>query len=243
MASSLSAPWDEWDVYDDALLPNLAAPFTPTTGLSGMTQYHLAVTLTNNLDRLDGAAHIRYTNRVTATLDSIYLHLFPNLWHDGMTISDVRAGGQAVSPKLLSGDSLAQIPLPQPLAPGQSVELALRFSDPIPSGLEVGNYGEFALQDGVLALASFYPTVVVNDGKWHLETPSSIGDVVYARASLYDVSLTAPAQLTVVATGETVGRQDNADGTVMWRLVGGRCAISISSLAPISVWRPAAWVM
>jgi hypothetical protein len=221
-SASLAASWDEWSVYLQALRPHLSAPFAPTVaGLSDMTQYHLAITLTNNLDRLDGEARIRYTNRVTTTLDSVYLHLFPNLWHDGMTISGVRAAGQAVTPKLLSGDSLAQIPLAQPLAPGQSVELALHFSDPIPAGLDVGNYGEFALQNGVLALASFYPTVVVNDGKWHLETPSSIGDVVYARASLYDVSLTAPVTLTVVATGQTAARQDNGNGTVTWRLVGG----------------------
>jgi hypothetical protein len=224
-SASLVAPWDEWSVYAQALRPGLAAPLTPTTdlsaGLAGMTQYHLAVTLTNQLDRLDGEARIRYTNRVTTTLDSLYLHLFPNLWHDGMTIADVRAGGQAAPAKLLSDNSLAQIPLPQPLAPGQSVEVALRFSDPIPSGLDVGNYGEFALQDGVLALASFYPTVVVDDGKWHLETPSSIGDVVYAQASLYDVSLTAPAALTVAATGQTTNRRDNGDGTATWRLVGG----------------------
>ena len=113
------------------------------------------------------------------------------------------------------------LPLAAPLAPGESVELALRFDLPVPSGEGVGNYGEFALQDGVLALAHFYPTVAVYDTDWRLETPAPHGDVIFQDASLYDVTLTAPADLTVVATGATLGKTANGDGSATWRLGGG----------------------
>lgn len=106
--------------------------------------------------------------------------------------------------------------------PQARLQLEMRFSDPIPAGKDVGNYGEFALKDNILALAGFYPTMVVyGDQGWHLERPSLQGDVLYADASLYDVSLTAPAALTVVATGETRERKDNGDGSATWRLTGG----------------------
>jgi aminopeptidase N len=230
-AASLAAPWDEWAVYQSALRPAgdagsdpaAKAVLEPAPGaLAGMTQYHLALTLYPDLTRLDGRAKIRYTNRSGVALDSIYLHLFPNLWSDGMTVSDVSVAGQPVSVTLASTKSLARVLLLHSLAPGDSVELALSFTDPIPAGRDLGNYGEFALQDGVLALAGFYPTVVVYDDQgWHLETPATLGDVLYADASLYDVTLTAPANLTVAATGSTQDRKDNGDGSTTWRLVGG----------------------
>ena len=225
-AGGLAAPWDEWSVYESALRPAAdleAAGLLPITStLAAMNQYHMDLTLPADLSRLDGQAKIAYTNRTTVTLDSLYLHLFPNLWGDGMTVSDVKVDGQAVPVSLESGDSLLKVNLPTPLAPGAPLQLDLRFSDPIPAGKDVGNYGEFALKDNVLALAGFYPTLVAHDDKgWHLERPSLQGDVLNADASLYDVSLTAPADLTVVATGETQDRRDNGDGTTTWRLTGG----------------------
>jgi aminopeptidase N len=99
--------------------------------------------------------------------------------------------------------------------------LSLQFTTPIPTGAGAGNYGELANQEGVLALAHFYPTVVVYDNGWRTETPSSQGDVIYHDASLYDVTLIAPDGLTVVATGSTLGKKDNGDGSATWRLAGG----------------------
>ena len=208
---------DQWSVYTDALRPEAEGGLV----LTGLTQYRLSATLPADLSHVDGSARIRYTNRATVTLDSIYLHLFPNLWRDNMTLSDVQVAGRPVSVTLESGDSLARVALPSPLPPGQETELDLRFSDPIPSDLDIGNYGEFALQNRVLALAGFYPTVAVYDNAWHTETPATQGDVLYANASLYDVTLTAPADLQVVATGATESRTDNRDGTATWHLAGG----------------------
>ena len=226
VAGGLAVPWNEWPVYESALRP--AAEIQPagllpiSATLETMNQYHLDVSLPADLSRLDGQASISYTNRSTVTLNSVYLHLFPNLWGDGMTVSDVRVGGQAIPVSLESQASLLKISLPAPLAPRARLQLDMRFSDPIPAGQDMGNYGEFALKDNVLALAGFYPTLVVYDDQgWHLERPSLQGDVLYADASLYDVSLTAPADLTVVATGETRERRDNADGSATWRLTGG----------------------
>jgi hypothetical protein len=226
VAGSSQVRWNEWPVYESVLRPAAAiqsAGLLPISAtLETMNQYHLDVSLPADLSRLDGRASISYTNRSTVTLSSVYLHLFPNLWGDGMTVSDVRVGGLAVPVNLESQDSLLRISLLTPLAPRARLQLDMRFSDPIPVGNDMGNYGEFALKDNVLALAGFYPTMVVYDDRgWHLERPSLQGDVLYADASLYDVSLTAPADLTVVATGETRERRDNADGSATWRLTGG----------------------
>jgi hypothetical protein len=223
---SLAAPWNDWSFYTSSLRPPAdleGAGLSPATSvLTGMTQYHLGLSLAGRMDRLDGQERVRYTNRSATVLEAIYLHLFPNLNGDGMTVSDVRVAGQPVQTALESEDSLLRVLLPDPLGPGKSVEVSLAFSDPIPAGKEVGNYGEFAWKDGVLALAGFYPTVAVYDSAgWHRERPSTQGDVLFADASLFDVTLRSPADLTVAATGQTQEQRDNRDGTVTWRLVGG----------------------
>jgi Peptidase family M1 domain len=210
--------WDEWDTYLTALRPQ-ERPQIET--LEGMTQYRLDLRLASDLSQLAGQADIRYTNREQVPLDRVYLHLFPNLWDDGMTVSSAQVAGQSVSVTYPSGDDIVGLPLSNPLQPGESVDLSLQFTTPIPRGEGAGNYAELANQEGILALAHFYPTVVVYDNGWRTETPSSQGDVIYHDASLYDVTLTSPDGVTVVATGSTLGKADNGDGTATWRLGGG----------------------
>jgi hypothetical protein len=193
----------------------------PSAKTTGMTEYRLDVTVAPDLSEITGQAHVRYTNREAVPLDVVYLHLYPNLWDGGMTVTEARVNGAPVETTYPAGDDVIGLPLAAPLPPGESVELALNFSVPVPSGDGVGNYGEFALQEGVLALAHFYPTVAVYDTDWRLETPAPHGDVIFQDASLYDVTLTAPADLTVVATGATLGKTANADGSATWRLGGG----------------------
>jgi hypothetical protein len=186
-----------------------------------MTQYHLDLRLDSDLSQLVGRADVRYTNREQVPLDRVYFHLFPNLWDDGMAVSAAEVAGRPVTLTYLSGDDIVGLPLAAPLQPGESVDLSLQFNTPIPDGEGAGNYGELANQEGVLALAHFYPTVVAHDNGWRTETPSAQGDVIYHDASLYDVKLTAPDGLTVVATGTTLDKVGNGDGTTTWRLAGG----------------------
>ena len=205
-------------VYEAALRPLVKDEIRT----DGMTEYRLAVDLAPDLSRVSGQEQIRYTNRETVMLEVVYLHLYPNLWDGGMTVSDAQVAGRPVAVTYPTGDDAVGLPLDPPLPPGASVELSLRFAEPIPSGEGVGNYGEFALGDGVLALAHFYPTVAVYDaGGWRLETPAPHGDVIFHDASLYDVTLTATADLTVVNTGAMLSRTAGAGGMATWRLGGG----------------------
>lgn len=204
----------------------MMAALRPETGMApgktdDLTRYRISAELSPDVSRVSGHAEIRYTNREGKPLEIVYLHMFPNLWDGGLQVTDVQVSGQPVSTTLPSGDDILGVPLPEPLAPGETTNLSLDFAIDVPTGDGVGNYGEFAYQDGILALAHFYPTVVVYDTDWHLETPSSQGDVIYHDASLYDVSFIAPDDMTVVATGGTVAVEDLGDGRKAWRLAGG----------------------
>lgn len=219
-------PEVNWAAYQAALRPaviqQLAPAMQPAGALSALTQYSLTVTLSPDLKWVDGRAFVHYTNNERDPLGEVYFHLFPNLWNGAMTVAAVTVDGRPVAASLESDDDLLRVPLAQPLAPGSWTDITLDFRVPIPTNTEVGNYADFAYVNGILALAHFYPTVVVyGDRGWHLETPATQGDVVYHDASLYEVSLTAPAGLTVAATGATLNRTDNGDGTATWHLAGG----------------------
>lgn len=207
----------EDEVYSAALRSQGIAP----ASTDGLTAYRLDVTVAPDLSWLTGREQIRYTNRAAVPLDTVYLHLYPNLWDGGMTVTDARVAGRPVAVTYPAGDDVVGLPLEPPLQPGETIELATTFAVPVPTGQGVGNYGEFALQDGVLALAHFYPTVAVYDTDWRLETPALHGDVIFHDASLYDVTVTAPADLTMAATGATLGKADHGDGSATWRLGGG----------------------
>jgi aminopeptidase N len=75
------------------------------------------------------------------------------------------------------------------------------------------NYGVFAYYEGVLTLAHSYPMIAVyNEEGWNAEIPPQSGDVTFADASFFLVTVTAPNGVTVVASGlestpATVNRQ------------------------------------
>ncbi len=214
----LFAPLSDAQILMETLRPE--AEMTPE-GTADMTRYDMTVQLADDLSAVTGEATIRYTNREAVPLDALYLHLFPNLWDGGLTAANVKVDGAPVEIAWPSGDDILGGVLPAPLMPGETVELALEFAMDVPSGDGVGNYGEFAYQDGILALAHFYPTMVVYDTDWRLETPSSQGDVIFNDASLYDVTFIAPTGMKVAATGATVESRDLPDGRTAWHLVGG----------------------
>jgi len=213
--------------YAEALRPDERRALDPAAHpawgpvLAGMTTYSLTVVLAPDLSRVDGTARIRYTNRTETPLAAIYLHLYPNQWNVGITVSRVEVAGRPVAPAFESGRSFLKVPLAMPLMPGAAAELTIDYGCPIPLGRGAGNYGEFALDRGNLALAHSYPSLVVYDTAWRLDKQAPLGDVTFLDASLYDVSLTAPADLVLAATGATIDRRLNDDGSATWRIAGG----------------------
>jgi len=175
-------------------------------GLSGASVYRLDLTIADDLTLVTGAEQVRYTNRTGAALDRIEMRLYANLLGGRSDVSAVKVDGQPVTPAFGQSDSVMAFPLPSPLAPGGSVVLSVDYAVTIPTSLSV-SYGILAATDGVLALAHSYPMVSVYDRNgWNEEIPSPWGDILYNDASFYLVRVTAPAGLTLVASGREVQR-------------------------------------
>ena len=186
-------------------------------------RYSIQATLDPARRRVDGNMSLSYTNRDSVALDRLYFHLFPNLQDlaGKLTITAVNVGEQPRPVVYEQAHQLLRINMAQPLARGATVELRLSFSTIVPSNVGASKYGAFNIQNKVMSLASCYPIVArVQDGKWDIAALDTRGDLVNSETALYDLTLTAPADWTLVSTGTTIdGRLDQGQQTL--KIVSG----------------------
>jgi aminopeptidase N len=86
------------------------------------------------------------------------------------------------------------------------------------------NYGVLASIDNVLTLAHSYPMIPVYDEQgWHAEVPPQWGDLTFTDAAYFVVRVTAPADVTLIATGRQVSRdKTDKSQTTIFALGPGR---------------------
>ena len=178
--------------------------------LQNASVYHLDLELSSDLASLIGQQEVLYSNGEDSALEEIYLRLFPNLADGQTTVENVWVNGQEVEPTFELRDSAMRLSLAPPLQPGQDVVIKIDFTVDVPTE-GGGNYGTFALQRDILALAHFYPMIAVYDDEgWNVEIAPESGDVVYADSSFYLVRISAPAGVRLAASGVEIS--GGADG-------------------------------
>jgi peptidase M1-like protein len=185
------------------------------------TRYTITMTFDPTGPTLNGSEEVRYTNRQSAPLNEIYFRLFANYPGSGgkITVSNLILDSASVPSALQVENTALHVPLSKPLAPSASLDAHLDFSVTIPRESKA-HYADFTSTGGIVTLPSVYPLIPSCDNKgWHTELPPAYGDLVYADASLYEVNVTVPSAMTVVASGSTVERKDNGNGTTTWKLI------------------------
>lgn len=195
---------------------------------AGATRYHLTITIPPDSFQdeagvtFQGMAEINYTNTEPVPLNHIYFRLYPNLVGFGghMQILQSWVADEPTTPMLEANDTVLKIPLPEPLAPQETINLALRYSATASTTVEQG-YNIFSYTDTVLAMAGFYPAVAVYDEGWNTLIPPYYGDATFHDIALYQVTLTVPDDMVVVASGSLVDEQSHNDGTKTLQLVSG----------------------
>ncbi|MFM9106579.1 MAG: M1 family aminopeptidase [Chloroflexota bacterium] len=160
--------------------------------------------------------------RASVSADAILLRLYPNDagYGDGsLSIVLATVDGVAVTPALSAGDTVAALPA----APGQQdVAVKIDFITRVPVHSRHG-FGMFSADPDarVLTLAHWYPMLAgVGPEGPALAPPSQIGDPVFSGSALYDVTLTAPADLALI-TGGSVIEGSVVDGRQRVRIAGG----------------------
>lgn len=202
--------WDDRAIFREGLID---AEREALDRLPGATVYHIDLQIPDDFLLLQGREEVRYTNQEDEPLDAIYFRLFANTAGGAATVSAVKVDDQDVEPVYELQNSALRVPVA--LQPGEQVVIQMDFEVEAPREMG-GNYGLFGYFDGVLVLDEFYPVIPVYDDEgWNVEVPPPGGDVTHFDASFYLVRVTAPAALTVVASGIVVGREREADTRVL----------------------------
>jgi hypothetical protein len=175
---------------------------------------------------IGGEMSVTWRNPASEPLGDVWFRLFPNAFYYGegdLQVADVTVGGAPVIPDLALDDTALRVPLPVPVDPGASVEIALTFTSTVPAD-STGSYGIFSrdTRNGSWVLADWYPILAVwEEGSgWALPEATAFGDPTYAPSAFYDVQVTAPDDLGVVATG-VLATETTENGAVTRRFVAG----------------------
>jgi aminopeptidase N len=210
---------DDWTIpYRPALLPDFADEMADQVN-APRYQIDLILTVTPAQAVLDGHQVVTYTNRTTnTTLQEIVFRLYPNLRAYGGTlqVSHVTVGGTPAAPELDETRSILTIPLPTPLAPGNSATIEMDFKTTA-SAWKLFLYGQFSYLYDVLALPNAYPMLSVyepGEGWWQA-TDYQQGDAVFSETAFYTVNIAAPADLVVAASGSEINTATSDDGVIL----------------------------
>ncbi len=214
----------DYSVYRQTLLEAFAED---ATRLPDAPHYFIQVRLVpGEVPSLEGVQRIRVTNQEETSLDELYFWLYPNLpaYEGTAAVSRALVNGRVVSVEHLADGSAVRVPLVDGLAAGATTDVTLWFRATLPTQVAAGTAGAglYGFVGGVYDLAGFYPTLAVYDHRgWDLDAAASFGDSVFADAGYYQVELTAPEALSVVASGSTLAQERHDDGTTTWRIAAG----------------------
>ena len=198
--------WDDRSLFRKRLVSSYQSSLDR---LPGASIYHLAFSFFTPPTAIKGVEEVRYTNQENVALTEVDFAIFSEILGGSMKINNALLNGQPVSPILSTG--LMRIPLPDPLEPGRSVNFHIEFAISAPSQGGDFYYGIFGYNDGILSLAHAYPTILVyNEQGWNNQVPDLDGDPLFSDTSFYLVSINAPADLTIVASGAEVNRQEKS---------------------------------
>jgi Peptidase family M1 domain len=120
---------------------------------------------------------------------------------------DLHAGAEYIAPDdgNLDDRTVLRVPLPRPVEPGQTIEVELRFTAKLPRTFaRTGFHGDYVLA------AQWFPKlgVLQPDGEWACH--QLIQTEFFSDFGVYDVTIAAPTEWVVGATGREV--KASADG-------------------------------
>jgi hypothetical protein len=187
------------------------------------TRYEIELIVGPDMTTVVGHERVAYTNTEGVSLDALYLRLFPNTpsYGGAMTATNVLLGGQTVAPVVELDGSALRLSLDPPLEPGARLDLTLDFTIAVPIEATQG-YGQLGYYDGVLALANGYPLIPVYDDEgWNVEIAPPYGDAIYSETAFYTVRISAPANMTLIASGDCAPSTTDSDDSETWTCVAG----------------------
>ncbi|HEU5014643.1 MAG TPA: M1 family metallopeptidase [Roseiflexaceae bacterium] len=219
-----------------AVLPASAQTAAQPPQAPRIASYVMNVRLDPAAKTVSGTEQITYQNPSQDTLHELWLRLYLKAFSSRDTIWMRESGGQlrgdqmdpnalgditvsklalADGTNLLASatmtDTLLRVPLPQPLGPGQSIEMNAEWISKLPRVFARTGYG--GRDNTFFMVGQWYPKMTVYDrGHWDTE-PWHANSEFFNDFGSYDVSITVPQQYVVAGAGVPAGERANSDGT------------------------------
>lgn len=135
-------------------------------------------------------------------------------WIDltSITVDGVEQLAKLQRPHGPDDETVIELPLDQPLGPGQTIDVRFRFTAQLPEAFaRTGYKGEFHM------VAQWFPKIGVRTGpegaeRWDC-APHQANAEFFADFGTYDVTLTVPSTFAVAATGVLTSATDAPGGT------------------------------
>lgn len=204
-----------------------------------VVDYDIEAALEPDRRLVRGRETITYRNVTRAVMRDLQFHLYPNAfsnthstymrgipWSDdaarrrverlgrerswgSMTVSAVRLyGGADLTRQAAIEDTVMSVPLPQPVAPGESVRVEVVWETVLPRTFHrMGRWGDH------FDIMQWFPKLAVfEDSGWKIY-PFSRYSEFFADFGTWRVTLTAPRDYVVEATGVPDAPRDGPEGT------------------------------
>ena len=221
-----------------------AAVPPPTAKGADVNQYIIDAVLDTADKVLTAEQQVIYVNNDDVELSELYFHIYTNafrkqetapfLFDDfsraysrgfkpGYTEIEAIELSKGQSRKALEyslqgvGETILKIKLPEPLKPEDSINLRFKYKVIIPPAGERFGYG-----DSNINMGNWYPVAAVYDDEgWNLDKYYSIGDPFYSDVSDYIVSIKAPEEYVIAASG-SLAEERIEGGYKNWKFQGSK---------------------
>ena len=185
---------------------------------------------------IEGMARIRFVNPEDEPITEVVVMLWPNdaQYRAEMSAGPALIGGQLQAPHPELGGLAQRYDLPRPLGSGESVDLSLPFRIATSGPIGGASPARFGISQQVLFAPTGYPLVPLRrNGEWLVERAPAGGDTTNSQVAFYQVELTAPDDLEVVATGVEVSRESLPDGEQTLTIVSGPARDFAFAIGPL----------
>jgi len=229
--------------------------------VGAQTRHGYKIDLKIDFDKLSyaGSERVRWVNRGEKPTSVLYFHLYPNLRtgdqsgssnnnnssaqaqidEPQLDIVEVRTGADDTQlfTSLDDQGTTLRINLREPVAPGNSTEVVIKFKGTVPeidrdetsltthvvkqvsaalrSDREMRRARDINFQcRGVMLLGSAYPVLAVHDGdEWRRKLEASVGDFVFNEAADYEVTITTASGVEVFTSGTETSKSEKGGQT------------------------------
>jgi hypothetical protein len=194
--------------------------------IAATPRYAIDLAIDPDQRRAEGTARLRFRNHSGRPLNDLFVRLYPNL---PQLAGTMQITGVSILPDhLVAGfaydiaNTAARITLPQPLPPGEELELALTYWLQAP---DKSGYVLFGQSEGILNLPYSYPMLAAQTrdpaSPWRLDVPPPHGDIAIADPSFFWITATVPSNVKLITSGVEITSTAGLSNTVQHILAAG----------------------